>query len=112
MKWIVNGEEHTEFFTAVNAVINEIHESEFDNYLNNTYGNINICDLEYSAADVLADVDPIAYRDKLIVWLTMIHDEVEGDLDAMCYGDKVIMYGVYVDCVEEDDEEEDAEDDE
>lgn len=37
-------------------------EGMFENYLNEIYGDIDICGLTYAAADALKRVDPIAYR--------------------------------------------------
>ena len=37
-------------------------EAEFDEYLDESYDEVNICGMTYSASHVLKECDPIAYR--------------------------------------------------
>ena len=37
-------------------------ESEYDYFLDQNYGEVNICGLTYSASSALKNLDPIAYR--------------------------------------------------
>ena len=39
-----------------------VSEEEFDNHLDEVYGNIDVCGISYPASRVLKDVDPTAYR--------------------------------------------------
>ena len=43
-------------------------EQEFADYLDEIYGDIDVCGLSYPASRVLADVDPIAYRTAFSDW--------------------------------------------
>lgn len=46
----------------VDASEKEIDEKEFEDYLNDVYGDVNICGLKYPAGRALKQVDPIAFN--------------------------------------------------
>ena len=48
-------------------------EAEFDEYLDESYDEVNICGMTYSASHVLKECDPIAYR--------CTKSEYEGNFD-------------------------------
>lgn len=59
------------------------HEERYREVLNEVYGTVNICGLEYDAAEALEAIDPIAYRCDM------------ADFDC----------GACKDCIEEEEEE-------
>ena len=56
--------------------INDLY-SEFDDFLNESYPNINIAGIEFDAAYVLQKMDPIAYETTFYDWV----DSLGIDLD-------------------------------
>ena len=40
----------------------EISEREFENYLDDIYGDVDICGMKYSAGRALKELDPIAFN--------------------------------------------------
>lgn len=40
----------------------EMDEKEFEEYLNDCFGDVNICGLNYGAGYALKEIDPIAFR--------------------------------------------------
>lgn len=77
----------------MNAKRKEISEDQFEDYLNDCYGMVDVCGLEHDAGSLLRQIDPIAFR-------TALNDyEGSGDNDIwICCG-----------CGQKYDKEEDAE---
>lgn len=44
------------------ATLKEYSEEEYDNFLDDCYGDIDVCWYKYPASKVLYEVDPTAYR--------------------------------------------------
>ncbi len=44
------------------AIIKEIEESEYQDMLQDIFGDIDVCGYKYDAAYALEQIDPIAYR--------------------------------------------------
>ena len=40
----------------------EVTDEEFDEYLDKTYGDVQVCDYVYPASKALKEIDPVAYR--------------------------------------------------
>lgn len=46
----------------MNAYLKEYDEKEFAEYLNDRYGDVNICGLRYGSGYALREIDPITFR--------------------------------------------------
>jgi len=109
-KYIIDGTE--EFNTADEAgdyLIDYIDEDEYDNMLDDCFGDVNICGIDYSASQAFKSVDEIAYdcgfSDYQDGERTNLIDELEGMTD----GDEENYYGCTVIFQEEEQDEEDIE---
>lgn len=40
----------------------EVSEEDYDNFLDDIYGDVSICGYDYSASEALKSIDPVAYR--------------------------------------------------
>lgn len=89
----------------------ELTEKDYDEFLNEVYGDINVCGLKYPASQVLYEVDPIVYRCGMADWESAeyenrpwICDECGQEYDSEEDAEEC--------CEPEEDEEEEEEDDE
>ena len=95
----------------------DIDESEYDDFLNECYGEVNICGYEYQAAYALKEVDPTAYRCGCADWYSDRYEEMKDDLieevNGIEPGEEGYINGWSVKCIEisEDDDLEDDDDD-
>jgi len=55
--------------------IDEAKRMEFEDYLNDSYGRIEICGQVFFASDILRDCDPIAFR----VYQSDFESEMENE---------------------------------
>jgi hypothetical protein len=46
----------------MSAIKKEFDENEYEELLNDTYGDVEICGLKYPAGHALRELDPIAFR--------------------------------------------------
>jgi len=46
----------------VNVTEKEMSEDEYEEYLDNIYGDVNICGYKYPSGGALKELDPIAFR--------------------------------------------------
>ena len=58
-------------------------EADHWNMLNEVYGTINICGLDYDAADVIRSTDPVAFRHSFSDYLDSRDDVIE--IAGECY---------------------------
>ena len=57
----------------------EVGEAEYDNMLDDCYGEIEVCGLKYWASTLLKRVDPIAYRCGLSDYESLMHYYLEEE---------------------------------
>lgn len=108
MKWYVDGHEFNEASEAAAYILENCSEDYYDDYLNEAYGEIDVCGYTYLAAGVLYDVDPTAYHCGRSDWEDAMSYDLTDELESMCDGESSEWYGATVLC-EEDEEEEDEE---
>ena len=57
------------------------NEGEFQEHLNDSFGNVNICGFEMGQGDILKECDEVAFREMLNNWndseITEISDNIE-----------------------------------
>lgn len=47
----------------------------FDEFLDETFGVVNVAGLEYNTSEVFREVDPVAYRSAFLDWIDSLEDE-------------------------------------
>lgn len=79
----------------------------YDEALDDTYEAAQICGYEYSPAEALKIVDPVAYRCGYNDWLNgEIYDNgLAYRLDCMRNGDSINFYDLEISCEEEEEED-------
>lgn len=96
--------------SAAQEVINNVDDYYWDNYLDEIYGEVEICGLEYYASRALSLIDEEAYRCGKNDWLDGEYQDIVYSLERMMDGDKENYFGITVCCeeVSDDEEEEDS----
>lgn len=77
---------------------------QYDDALDEIYEEVKICGYEYSPAQALKAVDPIAYQCGHDDWLNgMVYDDLSYQLNRMSDGDSIDFYDLEISCEEEED---------
>ena len=76
---------------------------EFDDYLNDCYGTVNICGHEYNAAEALRNTDGRAYDEDFDDWLYTCEEDWRCDLERLDDGDDTCISGYTITCLDDDD---------
>lgn len=114
-KYLVNtyGNHWEEFDSAESAaqeVIDRVDDYYWDDYLDEVWGEVKICGLEYCTSRVLKLADEVIYRCGKNDWLDWEYREIVYSLERMVDGDEEEYFGVTVRYEEVSDDEEDKED--
>ena len=64
------------------AFLLEREEKEYDEFLDEVYGIVKVCEYEYNTSQILKEVDPTAYRCGFVDWLD---SEEERWICSICY---------------------------
>jgi len=107
MKWIIEGTLCDNTCEAINAIEENLDECDFDELLDELYGEIEVCGYGYSSGYVLKEVDPTAYRCELNDWKSSRSSEIMEELENMEPGDEDEIEGIEITCVDDDYEEDD-----
>ena len=105
MKWYVDGHEFETARSAADHIMEDCDESYYDDFLDECYGEIEICGYSYSASIALYRVDPTAYNCGRSDWESFEADELEDELERMSDGESYEYFGCTVLCEEEEEEE-------
>lgn len=90
-----------------NYVVDLEFYSQYNDMLDEVYEAARICGHEYSPADALKAVDPIAYQCGYYEWLNgPIYDDLFYQLERMNDGDSIDFFDLEISCEEEEEEEE------
>ena len=77
----------------------------YDDMLDEIWGTVQICNYEYSQAQALKAVDPIAYRCGYNDWINNeVYNDLSYQLDCMGDGDSIDFYGLEISFEEEEEE--------
>ena len=104
----------------LNTIANVSHweddDDGFDEYLNESYRDIDICGHSYSPATALYCVDEDAYHEEMQAWAESqaeyYRDEYEHDLRNMNDGESDWFNGYKIECIEKDDDEDEEDESE
>ena len=102
MKWTVEHNKYDYIKDVINAILTDINEDRFNQYIDELYGQIDICGLFYDTSEVLKAVDPIAYRCLMADWESEISRELSDEINAMDPGETAIINRHFVECIDED----------
>lgn len=106
MKWT------TEYGTFDNArdtaerIVEMCDENYFDDMLDECYGDVEICGMHYCASIALYRLDPVAYRCARSEWEDAEASDIEYKLEQMSDGEIDCFYGIEVEAIEDEEEEE------
>lgn len=108
-KYIFNDKEYYGTSSLLQDIENELDiEDAYDNMLDEMYGDIEICGLEYSASIALFRVDEVAYNCGKNDYSSNIIEEIEGEIENLSEGDIYNNYNIEVQCIDCDCEEEES----
>lgn len=96
--------------SAAQEVIKNVDDYYWDDYLDEIYGEVEICGLEYCSSRALKMLDEVAYRCGKNDWLDGEYQDIVYSLERMMDGDEEEYFGVTVryEEVSDDEEEEDS----
>ena len=108
IKYVVDGEMEFESISecAEYIVENGINEAEYDEMLDECYGEVKIWGISYSSSLVLYKLDEVAYYCGLNDYRSRQQSDIEYELNRMSDGDSDTWYGYEVEVIEEDEDEE------
>ena len=114
MKWIVNRkyfgvEEFEDAREAADYIMENCDEDYYDSMLDECYEDVEICGYKYAPSIALYRVDPVAYRCGRSDWEDFEAGDIAHELERMSDGDELSFYGFDVECVEEEEAEEEEE---
>ena len=55
----------------------EAHDDEFVEYLDDLYGQIEVCGYMYYAGELFKNVDPVAFQCEKTNWLSVLEEDFE-----------------------------------
>jgi len=85
---------------AAEAIADTLSDRDFDEYLDETHGDIIICGVSYAASEVLKIVASKAYFSNMKGWKANMADVFKGKLEQLEPGDSVLFGGKKIECVE------------
>lgn len=96
--------------SAAQEVIKNVEDYYWDSYLNEMYGEVEICGHGYYASWALYLIDEIAYRCEKNDWLDGEYHDIVYSLERMMDGDEDEYFGITVryEEVSDDEKEEDS----
>lgn len=101
MNFLINDEKMT-LEEVLSLIENELYsnDSYYDDMLDEVYGSIDICGIEYDASLALYRTDKVAYNVGKDEYYDALLADIEYDLERMAEGDSDTFYGIEVICLE------------
>lgn len=101
---------------CISAEYFEEDDDAFNEYLDQCYNNYEICGVEYSASQILREVDPDSYNQEKEYWASNeVDNEYENgryELEHARIGGNIYICNYVISVYDDDDEDEDIEEDE
>lgn len=102
-KYIFNENKYDGISSLMKDIENELDiENEYNDMLDNMYGDIEICGNNYSASFALLNVDETAYRCGKCDYESEVVEDIEFQIKNLSKGDIYDGYCIEVECVEDD----------
>lgn len=112
MKYIVDNVKLEDVEDVVEKILDDMDDSYFKDYLDEVYGEIEICGCTYYASTVLEKVDEIAYSVYKNDYKDSLYSDIYAKIEKIEPGGSRRIYDTTVACIDEEcDENEDNEDD-
>jgi len=89
---------------AVEEIVNNLSEAEFDDYINDSEPDVEICNCTFDPADVLQRMAPGDYRAMFSDWADSERDDIRYELACLDGGDSENIRGSDVKAVREDED--------
>ena len=83
MKWIIDGTEYTELEEATEAILDEIPEDDYNDWIDEVYPEIEIGCCRFYASEILKELDPIAYDCGMDDFKESIRESIQDELYGM-----------------------------
>lgn len=96
--------------SAAQEIIENVEDYYWDDYLDDVYGEVEICGYKYCASRVLSLIDEVVYRCGKIDWLDGEYQDIVYSLERMVDGEEWDYFGITVRYEEVSDDKEDEED--
>jgi hypothetical protein len=104
-------EEFDDPYAATIVMADNLGEDMYDESLNNIYGSIDIAGTNYHAAEIFKGLNAADYRTSFLEWKDSgARRAIEQKLNAMQIDGSATIYGMFVECFDEDECEECPED--
>lgn len=83
MRYWISGITYTEdeFNEVIETVLNEMADDEFDDYLDEVYGEVEIMNYRFDVSAILKNLDRIAYHEEKSGYVSMRIEDVKYDLE-------------------------------
>ena len=112
MKWIITRKyfgttECEDARDAAEYIMENCDEECYDDFLDECYEEVEICGYKYAPSVALYHVDPTAYRCGRSDWEDFEAGEIAYELERMDDGEELSFYGFDVECIEDEEEDED-----
>ena len=106
MKWFVDGHEFESARMAAEFIMANVDEEYYDDFLDDIYGEIEICGYKYAPSVALYRVDPVAYNCGRSDWEDFESSNLADELELMSDGEVLEFFDSVARCEEEPEEEE------
>ena len=80
MVWTVDNVAHYKGFDVDGGEVS-LSDSEYVEYLNEVYGDVNVCGQTFGAGDLFKDADPIAFDCGKSQYESSLQSELESDIE-------------------------------
>lgn len=110
MKYIADNVEMEDIEEVVEKILDDMNDVYFDDYLDEVYGEIEICGVTYYSSLVLKEVDETAYNVYKNDYKNSLHSDIYAEVDRIPSGGEERIYDTTVVCIDDEEDEEDEED--
>ncbi|MCL1893317.1 MAG: hypothetical protein FWG02_03630 [Holophagaceae bacterium] len=107
MKWQIDNKEFTTPERAATEITDQMDDSYYDQMLDDTIGEIDICGHSYAASVAQFNVDETAWRVGKADYYSSLEEDLVSDLECMNHEDTETFYGIEVTAIDDELEEED-----
>ncbi len=102
-------------YTDIDELMSDIDDyldahSIYDDVLDETYGEIDICGCEYAASVALPRVDECAYNCGRNDYMSGVLEDMKYEIERLSDSETYSNYDIEVECIEEDEDDDESED--
>jgi len=95
IKYRVDGCEYCDIDDVLAHIEENVSDSEFHDWLDEAYGEVNIAGCEYLTSDVLKEIDPVNYRCLYADYIDALKEDWQERIEILTsvYDDGITVYG-------------------